>query len=111
MIEIESLGDQGRLNIIGEMTLSTAAELKESLLDALHQSDSLIISLAEVDDMDTAGLQVLLLLKREALELGKALQLQEHSPAIIDVLDTCHVMAYFGDPVLLDAPHHSSAQE
>lgn len=104
MIEIESQGQRSRLNIIGEMTLSTAAELKEGLLDALHQCEKLEINLAEVDDLDTAGLQVLVLLKREAAALDKHISLIEHSPVIIDVLETCHMTAFFGDPVLLNAP-------
>ena len=67
-----------RLAVEGELTIITATEDKERLLGALQNSSGLRVDLAAVEEIDTAGLQVLLLARREAdrqnvpFELGPA---------------------------------------
>jgi len=67
-----------RLAVEGELTIITAAAEKERLLAALQTSSGLRVDLAAVEEIDTAGLQVLLLARREAdrlsipFELGPA---------------------------------------
>lgn len=67
-----------RLVLAGELTVITAAEEKERLLAALQTSSGLRVDLAGVEEIDTAGLQILLLARREAdrqnvpFELGPA---------------------------------------
>ena len=53
--------------------------------------------------MDTAGLQLLLLVKRESLKAGKVLRLTGHSPASLDVLERYNLGAYFGDPEVVSS--------
>ena len=100
-IEQEKQGDNTVLHIIGDMTIYDAPELKETLLNTLAQANNLEINLADVSDMDTAGFQILVLLKREALEKNKTLRLSAHSPVVIEVIDTYHMAAYFGDPLIV----------
>lgn len=59
------------------------------------------INLSEVSEMDSAGLQILILAKREAERHGTSLRLNGHSRAVLDVLDMCNLASYFGDPVVL----------
>lgn len=90
-----------RLSPQGEMTIYQARELKETLLDALRDADSVELDLSGVSDIDTAGLQLLLLAKRESFRGGKTLRVVAHSAATLDVIDTCNLAGYFGDPVLI----------
>jgi anti-sigma B factor antagonist len=53
--------------------------------------------------MDTAGLQLLLLLKREGLQQGKPLTIVGHSPSVQGIFDFCHLVGHFGDPMLISA--------
>lgn len=53
--------------------------------------------------MDSAGLQILLLLKREALKAGKQLSISGHSPAVRQILDLCNLVGVFGDPMIIPA--------
>jgi anti-sigma B factor antagonist len=53
--------------------------------------------------MDTAGLQLLMLLKREVLQQGKRLTISGHSPAVQQVLDFCNLVGVFGDPMVISA--------
>lgn len=89
--------------ISGELSIYTAQELKSALLEALNAGPALRLNLANVTVMDGAGLQVLIMLKREALQLNKALTLTQHSEAVLRVLDLSNMTGYFGDPLVLGA--------
>jgi anti-sigma B factor antagonist len=89
------------LQIEGDMTIYTAAEIKAELLAYIAQPCEREIDLSEVSEMDSAGLQILILAKREAERHGTSLRLSGHSRAVLDVLDMCNLASYFGDPVVL----------
>ncbi len=91
------------LVIDDDMTIYQALAQKEQLLAALAASEHLELDLAGVATMDTAGLQLLMLLKREALQQGKLLTISRHSPAVRHVLDFCNLVAAFGDPLIIPA--------
>lgn len=87
--------------LAGEMTIYHAAEMKPALLACIARCREIEFNLSEVVEMDTAGFQLLLLAKREAMAAGKPLRLVAHSPATLDVLDLFNMASYFGDPVVL----------
>ena len=89
--------------IDGAMTIYDAAANKQALIEALGGAAELEIDLARVTEMDTAGVQLLVLVKREAQKAGKALRLAAHSQASLDVLDRYNLGSYFGDPVVLSS--------
>lgn len=94
-IEVQMVGEAGRLRIAGEMTIYSAGDLKTKLLGALADCRELDVSAAEVTEMDTAGVQLLLLAKREAARAGKTLRLVAPSPAVQDVLACYRLAAEF----------------
>ena len=88
------------LRIEGELTIFRAMELKPELLtDPLPEE----INLAGVTEIDTAGVQLLMLAKRTALAQQRELHLVAHSPAVIEVFELLNVAAYFGDPLVMDS--------
>ncbi len=89
------------LHIEGDMTIYTAAELKAELMPYLTQPGEREIDLSGVGEIDSAGLQLLLLAKREAARHASALRLTGHSRAVLQLLDLCNLVPYFGDPVLV----------
>jgi len=92
-----------RISIDGEMTIYRAAELKERLVDALAECDALLeVNLAEVTEIDTAGIQVLMLIKREALATGRELRLLAHSRPVVAALELLNLAAFFGEPLLVE---------
>ena len=90
-------GNTHKLAIGGAMTIYGAAEAMGPLLEALQGCHELEIDLAEVAEMDTAGAQLLVLLRREALSAGKRLTLSGHSPAVLEVFDCYGLASFFGD--------------
>jgi anti-sigma B factor antagonist len=98
-------GVDGRCKVIveGNMTIYEAAADKPVLLDALAKASDMEIDLSSVMEMDTAGLQLLILVKRESLKSGKRVRLVRHSQSSLDVLDRYNVVPYFGDPVVISS--------
>jgi len=92
-----------RLQAACEMTIYSAAELKPALLAALEQGDEVDIDLSVVSELDTSGVQLLMLLKREAVAAGKRLTLSGHSPAVLEVFELLGLGSWFGDPQVLPA--------
>lgn len=86
------------LCIEGELTLIHALELQTELVCSLEQAPRLDIDLSQVREIDSAGVQLLLLAKRTATEHGKELRLLEISPAVLEVLQLLNLSAYFDDP-------------
>ena len=91
------------LRIDGELTIYRAAELKQTLLAAVAEHAELEVDLSQVSEFDSAGLQLLLLAKREAGAAGRTLRLVDHSPAVVEVLDLFDLVAHFGDPLVVAA--------
>lgn len=85
----------------GEMTIYNAAALKQQLDSLLAESVQLEIDLSQVSEIDTAGLQLLILAKKECTERSGQLRLVGHSQPVLDVLDLCNMANFFGDPVVL----------
>lgn len=89
------------LRIEGELTIYTAAAIKQRLDQMLAQSAELEIELSQVSEMDTAGLQLLILAKRECLARSGSLKLVGHSQPVREIMDLCNMANYFGDPVVI----------
>ena len=56
-----------------------------------------------VTEIDTAGVQMLMLAKRDAIDQQRELRLVGHSRAVIEVFELLNVAAYFGDPLIMDS--------
>lgn len=82
---------QSLLHIEGDMTIYTAADMKSELMAHLAQPCEREIDLSDVSEMDSAGLQILIMAKREAERHGTNLRLTGHSRAVLDVLDMCNL--------------------
>ncbi|MBS1145083.1 MAG: Sulfate transporter/antisigma-factor antagonist [Proteobacteria bacterium] len=86
-----------------DLTIYHALEQKQILLDALATTDELELNLSQVTEMDTAGLQLLILLKKEAQRAGKCVRIVAHSQAVSSVIDFCNMATEFGDPLVIPA--------
>jgi anti-sigma B factor antagonist len=92
-----------RLSLCDDLTIYHALEQKAALLDALEHSDDLELDLSQVGEIDSAGLQLLLMLKKEAQRAGKRISIVAHSQPVRAVIDFCNLAAELGDPLLIPA--------
>lgn len=86
MISAEAALSDSAVRISGAMCIYTAVEQKQQLITALQQTDALVLDLSEVEEMDSAGYQLLWLVNREAGALGKDLTLLNCSAAVDSLL-------------------------
>jgi anti-anti-sigma factor len=87
--------------IDGEMTIFRAAELKAALLPEIERAQEIEIDLSHVSEIDSAGLQLMIAAKLEAILRGKQLRFTGHSKPVTDMLDLCDLGSFFGDQIVI----------
>jgi anti-anti-sigma factor len=97
------MSSPNRLTLVEDLTIYHAAEIKLRLEEALGSDGPLELDLSQVGETDTAGLQLLILAKREAARLGKDMRIVAHSPSVRQTIDFCNLASFFGDPVVITA--------
>lgn len=97
----QSDGERSLCVVHGELNIYSAAQVREELLHSLGSHRQLEIDLGAVSDLDSTGVQILLVLKREAQRLGKQLAFIHHSPAVREVLDLLNLVGELGDPLVI----------
>lgn len=97
----------GALHLIldGPMTIYNAGEIKAQLLNGVQTAAILELDLSHVGEIDTAGFQLLVMVKRESQRLDRTLRIVAHSPAVREVIDFYNMDAFFGDPIVIPAEH------
>ena len=92
-----------RIEIKGELSIFTAAVLRQQLLDALDGKTDDEVDLSAVSEIDSAGMQLMVAAKREAGVRNKLLRFTGHSPAVFDILELCNLAGHLGDPLLIQS--------
>ena len=96
-------GDGRRMTIACDLTIYNAEALKDELMHELGLDAALELDLAQVGTIDSAGIQLLMLAKREASAAGKTLAIVAHSPAVQSLIEFYNLAAWFGDPLVVAA--------
>jgi anti-anti-sigma factor len=97
----ESIAGASVMHIEGDMTIYQAADLKARLESLLRQSGPLEIDLSAVTEIDTTGVQLLMLAKRCAGAAQKELHLARHSQPVLDAFELLDLAGWFGDPLVM----------
>ena len=95
MIVADSQNGVIRMAVQGEMTIYNAAELAAAWRPWLADPQSWELDLAQVPEMDGAGLQLMLLAQRQLASAGVALILIAASPAVEQVLTLCGLASQY----------------
>lgn len=88
----------GVLSLAGELTWQGAAELKPLLLGLLGSHERVEIDLLNVTKLDTAGVQLLIMMQAEAARLDKQIVWLGYSLAVEEVMDLLDLRDLFGEP-------------
>ena len=97
MPALQKSDGNSRLVVEGEMTIYTAAAQKEEFIALLDRCTELELDLGEVSELDSAGVQILLMLKNETASSGKSLRLVNHSEAVIEVFELLDLSPVFDE--------------
>lgn len=101
---ITSPGGTPAFAVEGEFTIFSAAALKPEIVAAVRNAtgQEVEIDLAQVSEIDSAGLQLMALAKREAVAAGRDLSFVRPSAAVLDVLALCDLASFFDVPASSD---------
>jgi len=81
--------------ISGVLTIFSAREFFHTHIKPLSFSQSLILDLSAIEEIDTAGIQVLLLLCHAAKQTGQGCEVSDISPVLNDYLDVFNLKDQF----------------
>lgn len=98
--DVRREGARASATLTGELTIYTVGEIKVALSAELAVVDEIEIDLTGVNEMDTAGLQFMLIAKRYP---GKTLRFTNHSQAVLRLVDLANLGSALGDPLYLAA--------
>jgi anti-sigma B factor antagonist len=97
-MELEIEQTPGGLRVSGEMTVYSASALKPVLLLELQtERETLELDLSLVREFDTAGLQLLFMLQRQAVIVARKFRIIGCSDVVRAALDLCHQAQLVGD--------------
>jgi anti-anti-sigma factor len=77
-----------RLILTSEQTIYQAAELHQSVRDALSRDQGVEVDLSHVTELDSAGVQVLIWLQREGQRRALPVKLLDPSDEVLALCDT-----------------------
>lgn len=87
------------LTVSGPMSFARAVELRGTLISALeNHAGPLDLDLSGVTELDSAGVQILLLVKATANAQNRALRLAGQSSAVLSTLELLRLQTHFGAP-------------
>jgi anti-anti-sigma factor len=89
------------VRLAGELTIFTVSKMWQSMLQLLNGADEIEINLQGVSEIDTAGIQLLMLLKMAVEKRGRSARFINHSKEVLDGIELFDLASYFCDPLAL----------
>jgi len=83
-------GNLLKSHVEGDVTIYTVTELKDQMVEDLHDYAGIEVNLEKVAKMDTAGYQLMLMLKKEALKLDKDFKISGASEDVKRIYQLYH---------------------
>lgn len=89
------------IKIAGEMTIYQASELNSELQKLVAECHVVELDLQDVTELDTSGVQILLVAKRAASALKHKFTMKMHSSCVVEIFELLNISHEFGDPIVL----------
>ncbi|NOY71565.1 MAG: STAS domain-containing protein [Gammaproteobacteria bacterium] len=102
MISFEEQGQLCCAQIEGDLTIYTAAELKSDFERLISDQRDMELSLANVSEIDSSGIQWLMLAQRERNRQNLSFRIIDHSSEVLQIFKDLDLSSYFKEPVILD---------
>lgn len=99
-IQVDYEEGRARVTLSGELTIYTAAEIKAALATTMADSSEFEVDLAGITEIDTAGLQLMLIAKRNP---GKNVRFVNHPEPVLRLVDLANLGGALGDPLFISA--------
>lgn len=99
-IEVKQTGQNAQVTLAGDLTIYAVADIKAALSAVMLDADEIEVDLSGITEMDTAGLQLMLIAKRRP---GKTVRFVNHSPIVLRLIDLANLGGVLGDLMVVDA--------
>ena len=97
---VDYSGQSARVTLSGELTIYSVAQIKSALAEAMGKASEIEVDLARVTEVDTAGLQLMLIVKRHP---GCNVRFVNHPPEVLRLIDLANLGGALGDPLFISA--------
>lgn len=101
MLAVSETGDKRVVAIQSDLTIYQIKEISDALLPQLSPDYDLEINLAAVNELDSSGVQLLMLLRQQSRQQATKLTIVEHSQAVLEVFEQLDLVRWFEDPIVL----------
>jgi anti-sigma B factor antagonist len=82
------------------LDITNVSEARDNILQLLNSGDSIRFDLSSMTEIDTAGVQLVLAVRKEAIALGKECRFVHPSPPVDDVFRALGRSGIFDESVL-----------
>ncbi len=84
------------ISVEGDMTIPVLPGIREAVLSSLSKAKNIEFDLSEVEDLDSAGFQLLFAVKNMAETSGMSMTITSASSAVKDCLKILRMSDHFG---------------
>ncbi len=84
---VNRTGDHLRLQLAESMDIGSIRDAKDKLAPLLEMGRDMVVDLSAIDEIDSAGVQLLILFKREAGRRGIGCRFEHPAPVVAECLD------------------------
>lgn len=99
-MDVEHQGTSARVTLSGELTIYNVAQIKTALTELMHEAKEIEVDLSGIGDIDSAGLQLMLIVKRHP---DCSVRLVNHSAEVLRLVDLANLGGALGDPLFISA--------
>lgn len=96
-LDIDTAGTPCTIRLTGDLNIYHATAARDALLPLIAQHRTLAVDLSGIDEIDTAGVQVLIAGRRDAAASGGEFRLTGRSKCVVNVMDAMNLAGIFGD--------------
>jgi len=93
-------GDHLKAKLQDALDISSVAEARDTILQILNSGDSIRFDLSSMTEIDTAGVQLILAVRKEAMAQGKECRFVHPSPPVEEVFRALGRGGIFDESVL-----------
>lgn len=95
-ISVHKDGDVLSIRVSGEMTIYNAFEFKKGLAAHLFTAKEIDMDLTDVSEIDTAGLQLIVLIRKESMNADKRLRITSLSAPAEGIVRLYNMKEFLG---------------
>lgn len=108
MFELQFNQAEKKATLIGDMTIYSAMEAKHQLSAIAQEPGLLVLDLSALSELDSAGAQLLMALKKQRSLNNLDTTFASHSDAVLETFELLGLVSYFGDPVVIEKSRSSN---